>query len=111
MKNFPKLALPIRYLPGHQAIRGAGVGAGLTPPLVTAVILHYGWRATASLTPLIAAHFGWEMSFFVAALLAMMGALAWLIVDPKRSLLTQQSLGHNPDVYKLNQSEHRQRNK
>jgi hypothetical protein len=91
MKNFPKLALPIRYLPGHQPIRGVGVGAGLTPPLVTAVILHYGWRATASLTPLIAAHFGWEM-FFVAALLAIMGALAWLLVDPKRSLLTPQTL-------------------
>jgi ACS family glucarate transporter-like MFS transporter len=24
---------------------GVGLGAGLTPPLVTAVILHYGWRA------------------------------------------------------------------
>jgi hypothetical protein len=28
------------------------------------------------------------MSFFAAALLALLGALAWLIVDPKRSLLT-----------------------
>jgi len=51
------------------------------------------------------------MSFFVAALLAMMEALAWFIVDAKRGLLIQQPLGHHPDVYKLNQSEHRQRNK
>jgi len=43
------------------------------------------------LTPLIAAHFGWQMSFFVAALLAVLGALAWLIVDPKRSLLAPQT--------------------
>ena len=24
---------------------GVGIGAGLTPPIVTAIILHYGWRA------------------------------------------------------------------
>jgi MFS transporter, ACS family, glucarate transporter len=25
---------------------GVGIGSGLTPPLVTAIILHYGWRAS-----------------------------------------------------------------
>jgi ACS family glucarate transporter-like MFS transporter len=25
---------------------GVGVGSGLTPPLVTAIVLHYGWRAS-----------------------------------------------------------------
>jgi ACS family glucarate transporter-like MFS transporter len=45
-----------------------------------------GGACTASLTPLIAAHFGWEMSFFVAAFLALLGALAWLFVDPRRTL-------------------------
>jgi ACS family glucarate transporter-like MFS transporter len=45
-----------------------------------------GGACTTSLTPLIAAHFGWQMSFFVAALLAALGALAWLIVDPKAQL-------------------------
>ncbi len=45
-----------------------------------------GGACTASLTPLIAAHFGWEMSFFIAAFLALLGAVAWLFVDPKRSL-------------------------
>ena len=46
-----------------------------------------GGALTASLTPLIAAHLGWKMSFFAAALLAVLGALAWLLVDPARSLL------------------------
>jgi ACS family glucarate transporter-like MFS transporter len=50
-----------------------------------------GGACTASLTPLIAAHFGWRMSFFAAASFAILGALAWLFVDPKRSLLDQVS--------------------
>jgi ACS family glucarate transporter-like MFS transporter len=45
-----------------------------------------GGASTASLTPLVASRYGWEMSFYVAALLSMMGALAWLLVDPKRRL-------------------------
>jgi ACS family glucarate transporter-like MFS transporter len=50
-----------------------------------------GGACTTSLIPLIAARFGWQMSFFVAALIAVLGALAWLIVDPKRSLVTPQT--------------------
>ena len=50
-----------------------------------------GGACTASLTPLIAAHFGWEMSFLVAALLAILGALAWLLVDPRSNLLKYQT--------------------
>jgi MFS transporter, ACS family, glucarate transporter len=49
-----------------------------------------GGACTTSLTPLIAAHFGWQMSFFVAAFLAILGALAWLIVDPNRNLVTSK---------------------
>ncbi|MDQ2834286.1 MAG: MFS transporter [Acidobacteriota bacterium] len=45
-----------------------------------------GGACTASLTPLIAKHFGWESSFFVAAVLALLGGVAWLFVDPTRSL-------------------------
>ncbi|HEV2275597.1 MAG TPA: MFS transporter [Acidobacteriaceae bacterium] len=45
-----------------------------------------GGAVTASLTPLIAAHFGWEMSFMTAAILTVLGALAWILVDPKRTL-------------------------
>ena len=67
----------------------AGEYAGLTSGIMN-MGAQIGGACTTSLTPLIAAHFGWQMSFFVAALLASLGALAWLIVDPKRSLLTPQ---------------------
>jgi ACS family glucarate transporter-like MFS transporter len=45
-----------------------------------------GGATTASLTPFVAKHFGWEMSFWVAAGLCFLGALAWLLVDPDRQL-------------------------
>jgi predicted MFS family arabinose efflux permease len=35
---------------------------------------------------LIAAHFGWEASFLAATILAALGALAWLTVDPHARL-------------------------
>lgn len=41
---------------------------------------------TAVLTPLIAARFGWTASFMVAAALCLVGAVAWLFVDPERAL-------------------------
>jgi MFS transporter, ACS family, glucarate transporter len=46
-----------------------------------------GGACTASLTPLIAAHFGWNMSFVTAAVLAIVGALAWSVIDPNRQLV------------------------
>lgn len=46
-----------------------------------------GGALTASLTPLIAAHFGWEAAFLTAAILSGLSAAAWLVVDPKRSLV------------------------
>jgi len=45
-----------------------------------------GGATTASLTPYVAKHFGWNMSFWVAAGLCFLGALAWLLVDPDRQL-------------------------
>jgi ACS family glucarate transporter-like MFS transporter len=45
-----------------------------------------GGAVTASLTPLIASHFGWGASFLTATLLATVGALSWLIVDPAARL-------------------------
>jgi ACS family glucarate transporter-like MFS transporter len=42
---------------------GVGIGAGLTPPLVTAIILHYGWRA----------------SFWFSALVGTVAALVWYL--------------------------------
>lgn len=41
-----------------------------------------GGAVTATLTPLIAAHFGWEASFMTATALTVVGAGAWLLVDP-----------------------------
>ena len=41
-----------------------------------------GGAVTASLTPWIASRFGWEMSFLLATILAALGALAWLFVNP-----------------------------
>jgi MFS transporter, ACS family, glucarate transporter len=45
-----------------------------------------GGACTASLTPLIAAHFGWGMSFLTAAALVVVGALAWIVIDPNQQL-------------------------
>jgi MFS transporter, ACS family, glucarate transporter len=53
-----------------------------------------GWF-TAWLTPLIARHFGWTASFLVAAALCVLGAVAWLFVDPKRTLEAQASVPTN----------------
>jgi ACS family glucarate transporter-like MFS transporter len=49
-----------------------------------------GGAVTASLTPAVAEHFGWTTSFYVAAVLAALGALAWLAVNPDRSLAATQ---------------------
>jgi len=46
-----------------------------------------GGAITASLTPWIATHFGWTAAFLVAAVLAVVGAIAWLLIDPSRSLV------------------------
>jgi len=46
-----------------------------------------GGACTASLTPLIAAHFGWGMSFMTAAVLVVIGALAWTVIDPTQLLI------------------------
>jgi ACS family glucarate transporter-like MFS transporter len=45
-----------------------------------------GGAVTASLTPLIADHFGWTASFLVAAALCVVGALAWLLVNPNATI-------------------------
>lgn len=50
-----------------------------------------GAAVTASLTPLIAAQWGWEASFLAATLLALVGAGAWLAVDPAARLAQPQA--------------------
>jgi ACS family glucarate transporter-like MFS transporter len=50
-----------------------------------------GGAVTAQLTPIIAKHFGWTASFLVAATLCLLGALAWIFVDPRRTLEATQA--------------------
>jgi len=45
-----------------------------------------GGMITVSLTPFLAAQFGWNAGFRVAAAVAVLGALAWLFVDPRATL-------------------------
>jgi MFS transporter, ACS family, glucarate transporter len=47
-----------------------------------------GAAITASLTPWIAARFDWTASFLVAAVLCLVGAACWLIVDPTKTLVS-----------------------
>jgi len=47
----------------------------------------FGGALTASLTPAIALHYGWTSSFLIAALLSVVGGIAWLLVDPNRHLM------------------------
>jgi len=47
-----------------------------------------GGAVTASLTPWIAERFGWTTSFLVAAGVCLLGALAWILVNPDKSIST-----------------------
>lgn len=49
-----------------------------------------GGAITASMTPFIASRYGWNISFSVAAVLCVMGAASWLVVDPKYRLRAVQ---------------------
>jgi MFS transporter, ACS family, glucarate transporter len=48
-----------------------------------------GGAVTAIATPAIAARFGWTASFLVAATLSLLGAFAWLAVNPNRTLAAE----------------------
>ncbi len=57
---------------------------------VVSGIMNMGGQAggvcTASLTPLIAKQFGWEMSFVTAACVSALGALAWMAINPTKTV-------------------------
>jgi MFS transporter, ACS family, glucarate transporter len=57
----------------------------------------FGGALTASLTPAIASRFGWTTSFCVAAGLSVLGAAAWLLVDPERALAPATKLSPSPE--------------
>jgi ACS family glucarate transporter-like MFS transporter len=52
-----------------------------------------GGAATAVLTPLIAGHLGWPASFLATTAMCLVGAAAWLLVDPSASLKTRTAAG------------------
>lgn len=49
-----------------------------------------GSAITAAVTPIIAEHLGWTSSFMIAAVFCVLGALAWLLVDPGRAVTRQK---------------------
>jgi ACS family glucarate transporter-like MFS transporter len=51
-----------------------------------------GAALTASLTPWIGARFGWTAAFLTAAVLCLVGALCWLVVDPTKTLFALPGL-------------------
>ena len=62
---------------------------GENTSIVSAVVnmgAQLGGATVASLTPVIANHYGWTMSFVVAAMLALGGGVAWLLIDPRRRI-------------------------
>jgi len=62
-----------------------------------------GAAITASLTPWIATRYGWTASFLVAAALCVVGAAAWLVVDPQNYLFpshTSTELNNPPMITK-----------
>jgi len=61
----------------------AGAHAGLVSGIMN-MGGQVGGFVTALLTPVIAGRFGWNAPFFVAAALATLGGLAWLLVNPMR---------------------------
>jgi ACS family glucarate transporter-like MFS transporter len=63
----------------------AGARAGSTSGFMN-MGAQLGGGVTAVLTPVIAIHLGWTYPFLFAAILSALGALAWLLVDPRRDL-------------------------
>jgi ACS family glucarate transporter-like MFS transporter len=57
-----------------------------------------GGVVTASLTPVLADRFGWSTSFGVAAALCLLGALAWVFVDPASRLAAVRSDQTSPPL-------------
>lgn len=48
-----------------------------------------GGVVTSSLTPWIAEHYGWSAAFWTGAAVVLVGALAWVAVNPNRALFPQ----------------------
>ncbi len=61
---------------------GVGAGAGVTPPLITYIMLHYGWR--------------W--SFWISATIGLLAGVIWLVIardtPQEHSRVTPEELAH-----------------
>jgi ACS family glucarate transporter-like MFS transporter len=62
-----------------------GPSAGLVSGIMN-MVGQLGGVSTAALTPVIAHAFGWTASFAVAAIICLVGAAAWLFVDPHAAI-------------------------
>ncbi len=69
-----------------------GASAGSLSGLIN-MGAQFGSAITATLTPVIAAHLGWTVSFLIAAALCALGAVAWLMVNPNRTLTANARVG------------------
>jgi ACS family glucarate transporter-like MFS transporter len=67
------------------AIDLVGAYAGTVTGFVNTGI-HLGAAISPTLTPVLAHRFGWESALYVAAALALLGAVFWLGVHPERSI-------------------------
>jgi MFS transporter, ACS family, glucarate transporter len=52
----------------------------------------FGGMLTAQITPIIALRWNWSTPFLVAAAFAIVGATAWLFIDPARTLKPEKLL-------------------
>ena len=43
---------------------------------------NFGGAVAPFLTPLIASHYGWSAALYIGALVALLGVVAWLRIDP-----------------------------
>jgi MFS transporter, ACS family, glucarate transporter len=57
----------------------------------------FGGMLTAQITPIIALRWNWSTPFFVAAAFAIVGAAAWLFIDPARTL-KPENLSDRPEL-------------
>ena len=64
--------------------------AGVNTSVVSAIVNmggQIGGACATSVTPIIASHFGWTMSFLVAAMLTLLGGIAWSAINPHKRIV------------------------
>ena len=66
-----------------------GGSAGVVPGIMN-MGCQLGGVCTAALTPVIARSFGWTASFTLTAAVCLIGAVAWIFVDPFHQLVSRE---------------------